>query len=245
MAPSPPQACQQHSQNNFTLHAHCEALKTYSRTHVLPAGVADCISEIPHLPSSGPETCSGARTPSHMQIGTHSANIRTARPHTAGVNSKSRPFLRPVCLSGSFRLNSRVSIPFECSIAVVEEMYSLRHAYETTGDITLFDRLEFVAFNSMPVTTDRYWTGNSHYHAVNQIRASGTLGYNPFNGCCTGNVHQGWYAKITSQLISPLAYYRYVSIQRLDGWGRNGQKLRMEMDVVLLLAWMRDVFAFI
>lgn len=93
----------------------------------------DCISEIPHLPSSGPETCS-----------------------------------------------------------VVEEMYSLRHAYETTGNVALFDRLEFVAFNSMPATTDRYWTGNSHYHSVNQIRAAGTLGYNPFNGCCTGNVHQGW-----------------------------------------------------
>jgi hypothetical protein len=75
---------------------------------------------------------------------------------------------------------------------VVEEMYSLRHAYETTGDITLFDRLEWVAFNSMPATTDKDWTGNSHYHAVNQISAHGTTGYSPFNGCCTGNVHQGW-----------------------------------------------------
>ena len=60
-----------------------------------------------------------------------------------------------------------------------------------TGDIKLFDRLEWVAFNSMPATADKDWTGNSHYHSVNQVDAHGTTGFSPFNGCCTGNVHQG------------------------------------------------------
>jgi hypothetical protein len=75
--------------------------------------------------------------------------------------------------------------------SVVEEMFSLRTAYEVTGSIALFDRLEFVAFNAMPATTSADFTGNSYYHSINQLSLCGKTGYE-INGCCTGNVHQGW-----------------------------------------------------
>ena len=75
--------------------------------------------------------------------------------------------------------------------AVVEEMFSLRTAYEVTGNVTFMDRLEFVGFNALPATTAADFSGNAYYHAVNQIVLNGKTGYG-MNGCCTGNVHQGW-----------------------------------------------------
>lgn len=74
--------------------------------------------------------------------------------------------------------------------ATVEEMYSLRTAYEITGDVELFDRLEWVAFNAYPMTTFPDFSGNAYYHMVNQISCEGKYGFG-INSCCTGNVHQG------------------------------------------------------
>ena len=88
--------------------------------------------------------------------------------------------------------------------SVVEEMYSLRTAYEITGDIALFDRMEFVTFNSMTVVTDAMWTGNSHYHSVNQVKGTGTYPsartpsphprWPPFNSTPrhTISIHDAW-----------------------------------------------------
>lgn len=75
--------------------------------------------------------------------------------------------------------------------SVVEEMYSLRTSYEVDGNVSLYDRLEWVAFNAMPATTNPTFTGNAYYHEVNQVVMNGKSGYG-MNGCCTGNVHQGW-----------------------------------------------------
>lgn len=75
--------------------------------------------------------------------------------------------------------------------SVVESMFSLRTAYEITGDVALYDRLERIAYNSLPDTTDELFGGNCYYHSVNQFQMSGKYGFE-INGCCTGNVHQGW-----------------------------------------------------
>ena len=96
--------------------------------------------------------------------------------------------------------------------SVVEAMFSLRFAYETTADAALFDRLELVAFNAMPATTDANFTGNSYYHAVNQLVLSGKTGYSPYNGCCTGNVHQGWPKFIMSGVQTMHAHPEHVVI---------------------------------
>ena len=89
-----------------------------------------------------------------------------------------------------------------------------------TGDIKLFDRLEWVAFNSMPATADKDWTGNSHYHSVNQVDAHGTTGFSPFNGCCTGNVHQGTTHRALSLSCSlcSRANQKRTTVVAVSGW---------------------------
>ena len=46
---------------------------------------------------------------------------------------------------------------------------SLRTACEIDGSVELYDRLERIAFNSMPATTDQYFGGNAYYHSINQV----------------------------------------------------------------------------
>lgn len=98
-------------------------------------------------------------------------------------------FTTPDCVRSGSGPHVPTSGVETCS--VVEEMYSLRTAYEITGSVSLFDRLEFVAFNAMPATTWPDFSGNAYYHSVNQIDAHGKTGFGG-NGCCTANVHQGW-----------------------------------------------------
>jgi hypothetical protein len=76
--------------------------------------------------------------------------------------------------------------------SVVEAMYSMRTAYEITGDIVFYDRLERIAFNALPLTTAQDFSGNCYYHMINQVTLSSKDGYGPPFTCCTGNVHQGW-----------------------------------------------------
>ena len=82
---------------------------------------------------------------------------------------------------------------------VVESMFSIRTAYEITGAVDMYDRVERIAFNALPATTDQLFAGNAYYHSVNQLEISGKYGYE-INGCCTGNVHQGWPKFIMSQV---------------------------------------------
>lgn len=68
--------------------------------------------------------------------------------------------------------------------SVVEEMFSLRTAYEITGKVEMMDRLEWVAFNAMPATTMSDFSGNAYYHSINQVTMSGKDGFG-LNACCT------------------------------------------------------------
>lgn len=89
--------------------------------------------------------------------------------------------------------------------AVVEYMYSLENLIEITGDVKLADRLDLLAFNSLPGTcTPDYW-GHQYDQQANQVLVSiaerkwssnnpesNIYGTEPYFGCCTANGHQGW-----------------------------------------------------
>ncbi|MDF2685756.1 MAG: hypothetical protein K0S55_937 [Clostridia bacterium] len=90
--------------------------------------------------------------------------------------------------------------------AVVENMYSLEHLIEITGDIKWADRLERIAFNALPATfSPDMWT-HQYDQQVNQVQCSveskpvfrtnggeaNTFGVEPHYGCCTANLSQGW-----------------------------------------------------
>lgn len=107
--------------------------------------------------------------------------------------------------SGDEHLSGRNPAQGTEMCAVVEYMYSIEELIEVTGKIDLADRLEVLAFNSLPGTcTPDYW-GHQYDQQANQVLVSvaprqwssnnpesNIFGTEPYFGCCTANGHQGW-----------------------------------------------------
>jgi hypothetical protein len=97
--------------------------------------------------------------------------------------------------------------------SVVESMFSLEQALAITGDPSLGDRLEKLAFNALPGTfTDDMWA-HQYNQQSNQVECSlhhkpwatdgpesNLYGLEPNFGCCTANFHQGW-PKFANSLV--------------------------------------------
>ena len=90
-----------------------------------------------------------------------------------------------------------------CSI--VEYMFSLEELYTIFGNNTLADRLEFLAYNSLPGTTTPDLWAHQYDQQANQVLVSAAkrdwssngdysniYGLMPDFGCCLANMHQGW-----------------------------------------------------
>jgi len=97
--------------------------------------------------------------------------------------------------------------------AIVEMMFSLENDLSITGDVRFADRLEKIAYNTLPAAcTPDYWQ-HQYVEQANQVASlyvprpiyatvtgGGNLfGLEPHYGCCTANMHQGW-PKLTSHL---------------------------------------------
>jgi uncharacterized protein len=96
--------------------------------------------------------------------------------------------------------------------SVVEYMFSLEELYEIMGDVTLADRLELLAFNSLPGTTTPDIWAHQYDQQSNQVLVdsekrdwstngnfSNIYGLMPNFACCLANMHQGW-PKFTGSL---------------------------------------------
>ncbi len=107
--------------------------------------------------------------------------------------------------SGDEHLSGRNPVQGTEMCAVVEYMFSLENLIEVTGDVKLADRLDILAFNSLPGTcTADYWA-HQYDQQANQVLVSiaprpwssnrpdaNIFGTEPDFGCCTANGHQGW-----------------------------------------------------
>jgi hypothetical protein len=89
--------------------------------------------------------------------------------------------------------------------SVVEYMFSLEELFEVFGDNTLMDRLELLAFNSLPGTTTADMWAHQYDQQSNQVLVNGDkrtwstngnysniYGLMPNFACCLANMHQGW-----------------------------------------------------
>jgi len=89
--------------------------------------------------------------------------------------------------------------------SVVEYMFSLEELYEIFGNNTLADRLELLAYNSLPGTTTPDLWAHQYDQQANQVLVSSAkrdwssngdysniYGLMPDFACCLANMHQGW-----------------------------------------------------
>jgi uncharacterized protein len=89
--------------------------------------------------------------------------------------------------------------------SVVEYMFSLEELYEIFGENSLADRLELLAYNSLPGTTTADMWSHQYDQQSNQVLVSAVkrnwstngdfsniYGLMPNFACCLANMHQGW-----------------------------------------------------
>ena len=89
--------------------------------------------------------------------------------------------------------------------SVVEYMFSLEELYQIFGNNTLADRIELLAYNSLPGTTTPDMWAHQYDQQANQVLISGAkrdwstngdysniYGLMPNFACCLANMHQGW-----------------------------------------------------
>lgn len=95
---------------------------------------------------------------------------------------------------------------------IVEMMFSCEMLAATFGGGVYGDRLESLAFNLLPASSEPWMRGHQYLQQANQLEVSvarrgwsfssddaNLFGLEPHFGCCTANLHQGW-PKLVSSL---------------------------------------------
>ncbi|WP_144712714.1 beta-L-arabinofuranosidase domain-containing protein [Curtobacterium pusillum] len=88
---------------------------------------------------------------------------------------------------------------------VVEMMFTAAVHAQVYGRAVDGDRLESLAYNLLPASSDAEMRGHQYHQQANQVEVSvarrewsfssddaGIFGLEPHFGCCTANLHQGW-----------------------------------------------------
>ncbi|MDD4645195.1 MAG: glycoside hydrolase family 127 protein, partial [Bacteroidales bacterium] len=147
--------------------------------------------------------------------------------------------------SGDEHISGRNPVQGTEMCAVVEYMYSLENLIEITGDVKLADRLDVLAFNSLPGTcTPDYW-GHQYDQQANQVLVSiaprkwssnnpesNVFGTEPYFGCCTANGHQGWPKYVQSLwMASPDGGLSAISYAPCTVNALAGNKVPVKIDV--------------
>lgn len=107
--------------------------------------------------------------------------------------------------SGDEHLAGRSPVQGTETCTVVELMFSLETLLAATGDTTLADRLEVVAFNALPGSMTKDMWARQYDQQPNQVLCtiaprdwvsngpdSNLFSFSGHFGCCTANLHQGW-----------------------------------------------------
>lgn len=147
--------------------------------------------------------------------------------------------------SGDEHLSGKNPVQGTEMCSIVEYMFSLENLIEITGEASLADRLDVLAFNSLPGTcTADYW-GHQYDQQANQVlvnvaerkwssngREANIYGTQPEDRCCTTNGSQGW-PKFTQSLwmASPEGGLAAISYAPCTVNALAGNKVPVKIDV--------------
>lgn len=109
------------------------------------------------------------------------------------------------CINGDEHLSGNSPMQGSELCSVVEYMFSLQSLIEEFGDPYYGDLLERLAYNALPATITEDFMGHQYLQQANQVLVNNSkrvwfnnggdanlFGLEPYFGCCTANMHQGW-----------------------------------------------------
>lgn len=167
-------------------------------------------------PTHGPNVAMGLKTGAvHVLRAKDSAADRREATEVSFANLDRWHGQAHGFFSGDEWLGGRAATAGVETCQVVELMYSLERLAEIYGGGVYGDRLESLAFNLLPASSDPRMRGHQYHQQANQVMVSvahrpwthssddaNIFGLEPHFGCCTANLHQGWPKLVSSSWVT-------------------------------------------